>query len=224
VSSRDLVALSASAVWLLLVLATAEVARRRGMARVDTRRIVHVAVASWVVPTFLLYEHWLWAAAPALLFVGVNALSLRLSLIASVEIDERSWGTVFFPLSVAVLTAWGWNEPWRAPAVAGVLVMGWGDAAASFVGRRWGRRFYHVKGHRRSVEGSMAMLGVGWLAVAAAFLLVGGGLDGGRAVAAIVVVAGATVLEGISLLGADNLLVPLATAGGLALLHGRVWS
>jgi len=223
VSNRDLIALGVSAVWLLAVLGSAETARRRGMARVDTRRMVHVLVATWIVPTFLLYEHWIWAALPAALFVVVNALSLRFSLIAPVEIEEPSWGTVFFPLSVAVLTAWGWSSPWRAPAVAGVLVMGWGDAAASFVGRRWGSHRYRVGRQWRSLEGSAAMFAVGLVAIVVAFSIFGGDPGGGRVKAALAGAAMATLLEAVSLFGADNLLVPLGVAGLLALLHGMVW-
>ena len=222
-STRDLVALMISAAWLLLVLAIAEAARQRGIARVDTRRIVHVAVASWIVPTFLLYDHWIWAALPAALFVVVNALSLRFSLIASVEIEERSLGTVFFPLSVAVLTMAGWNTPWRPVAVASVLAMGWGDAAASFVGRRWGRHPYRVREHTRSLEGSLAMFLITWVAVAVAFVLFGSGLAVGMLWSGCVAALVATVLEGVSLLGVDNLLVPLGTAATLFLLHGRLW-
>ncbi len=221
--SRDLTAILASGAWLLVVLAGAEFARRRGMERVDTRRLVHVAVASWIVPTFLLYESWQWAAAPALVFVFVNAFSLRFRLIKSVEIDERSLGTVFFPLSVGVLTVLGWQDPWRAVAAAGVLSMGWGDAAASFVGRRWGRHTYHVASHQRSLEGSLAMLVVSWLAIVVAGVLVGPQFGGGWILAGLLAAFVATVLEGISLVGTDNLLVPFSTSAVLALLHGSFW-
>jgi phytol kinase len=221
--NRDSLALLVSGAWLLVVLVIAELARRRGMARVDTRRLVHVAIASWIVPTFLLYESWPWAAAPAFAFVIVNALSLRFDLIKSVEIRERSLGTVFFPLSVGILTILGWQDPWRPVAAAGVLSMGWGDASASFVGRRWGRRLYHVAGHQRSVEGSLTMLVISWLAVLVAGALLGRGVDLGWAEAGLLAALVATVLEGISLFGADNLLVPLSTSAMLALMHGRLW-
>jgi phytol kinase len=221
--SRDLTALLVSGAWLLVVLAGAEYARRRGMARVDTRRLVHVAVATWIVPTFLLYESWQWAAAPALAFVFVNGASLRFRLIRSVEIDERSLGTVFFPLSVGILTVLGWQAPWRAVAAAGVLSMGWGDAAASFVGRRWGRHAYHVASHRRTLEGSFAMLLVSWLAIIVAGILLAPQVGGGWILAGLLAAFVATILEGVSLLGTDNLLVPFSTSAVLALLHGSWW-
>ena len=223
-SFRDLRALAISAVFLLLVLAVAEYARRRGMPRVDTRRIVHVAVGTWILPTFMLYETAFWAALPSFLFVGVNALSLRFRLIQSVELGERSWGTVLFPLSVGLLTLWGWEEPWRAVAVAGVLVMAWGDAAASLIGRRWGRRIYRVAGHPRSLEGSFAMLAFSWVAILFAFAMLGPSLTPPVVQAALIAAVAGMLIESVSLWGIDNLLVPLGVAGVLVLTHGSSWS
>jgi phytol kinase len=224
VSGRDLGALALSALFLLLVLVIAELGRRRGMARVDTRRIVHVAVGSWIIPTFLLYETALWAALPAFFFVVVNALSRRYQLIRSVEIEEPSLGTVLFPLSVGLLTLWGWRDPWRPVAVSAVLVMAWGDAAASWVGRRWGRHLYRIAGHPRSLEGSTAMVGVSWLGILLAFAVLGAPLSPSLALVALVVALLAALLESISLWGVDNLLVPLGVAAIMSALHGRFWT
>jgi phytol kinase len=223
-NARDLGALAISALYLLLVLGGAEFARRRGMSRVDTRRIVHVAVGTWILPTFLLYETAFWAAAPAFAFVVVNALSQRFELIRSVELKERSLGTVLFPLSIGLLTLWGWQAPWRPVAVAGVLSMAWGDAAASFVGRRWGRRIYRVSGHPRSLEGSLSMLLVTWLAILVSFAVLSAIPTDGLVRAAFAAALAATLLEAFSLWGVDNLLVPLGVAGVLALLRGRWWA
>jgi dolichol kinase len=222
--NADVVALLASGAWVTAVLAAAEAAHRRGWDRVDSRRVVHVGVGTWILPTFLLFETRMWAVLPPVLFVGVNALSLRHGLLRSVEVPGRGVGTVLFPLSVAVLLFVGWEEPWRPVAAAGVLVMAWGDAAASWVGRRWGRRIYRVRGHPRSLEGSAALLLVGTAATAVAFAVVGDGIGAGRLAAGLCAAAVATGLEAVSLRGADNLLVPLGTAGCLALLHGGLWS
>lgn len=222
-ATRDLRALAISAAYLLVVLAAAEFGRRRGMDRVDTRRLVHAAAGSWILPSFLLYETAVWAAIPAFLFVGVNALSLRFRLILSIEVPGRGWGTVFFPLSVGTLTLWGWEQPWRASAVAGILSMAWGDAAASWIGRRAGRHVHRWAGHTRTLEGSMAMLVGSWLAILCAFSVFGPAPDPSLVWAALLAAAGATALEAISPWGVDDLLVPLGTAGILSLLHGRLW-
>jgi phytol kinase len=102
--------------------------------------------------------------------------------------------------------------------------MAYGDAAASLVGRRFGRHVYRVAGHPRSVEGSAAMWLVSWAAVLVAFWTFGRSPDPGLWIAAGIVAVVAAALEAVSLFGFDNLLVPLGAAGVLALLRGPLWS
>lgn len=223
----DLDAMALSAAVVLAVLAVAEGARRRGIPKSVTRKIVHVGIGTWVLPTFLLFEHRLWAVVPPACFVLVNAASYRTGLIQSVEGGERgarNIGTILYPISVALALGLFWNEPWPVVGAAAVLVMAWGDAAGSLVGRRFGRRHYHVAGHPRSLEGSLAVFGFGVLAILASFALLGRPLDVNVVLVALLAALAATVLEAVSLWGFDNLLVPTAVAIVLVLAHGRLWT
>ena len=63
-------------------------------------------------------------------------------------------------------------------SIVGYLVCGWGDAAGEIVGRGWGRRPYSPpfslgKTATRSLEGSMAVLAIGFLGAWAALDLLG---------------------------------------------------
>ncbi len=207
----DLGALLWSGAYVVAILSLAEVARRRGVARTVTRKIVHIGIGTWVGPTYLLYDHRLWAVVPPLLFVAVNALSYRYGLIKSVEGEEKNIGSLLYPLSVALALALFWEESLRPIGLAAILVMAWGDAAASLVGRRWGRHLYRVAGHPRSLEGSAAMFLVSIAAIFAAFGWVSH-LPPDLWMAAVVAAAGATLVEGVSLWGVDNFLVPAGTA------------
>lgn len=220
----DLDAMVVSAVYVLVVLGLAEWARRRGVARSTTRKIVHVGIGTWVIPTFLLFDHRLWAVIPPACFVVVNALSFRYHLIRSVEGETANVGTILYPVSVACALAFFWDAPWPVVGAASILVMAWGDAAASLVGRRFGRRIYHAWGHPRSLEGSLAMLGVGFVAIVFTFFAMGRPVDAGVLLAAAAAAAIATGFEAVSLWGFDNTLVPASAAITLVLLHGTVWS
>ena len=223
----DLDAMVLSTVVVLAVLALAELARRRGVHKQVTRKIVHVGIGTWVLPTFLLFEHRLWAVLPPACFVLVNAVSYRTGLIQSVEGGEpgtRNIGTILYPISVALALGLFWSEPWPVVGASAVLVMAWGDAAGSLVGRRHGRRHYSVAGHRRSLEGSLAVMSFGLLAILVSFAALGRGIDEGVVLAALMAAALATLLEAVSLWGFDNLLVPVAVAAVLLLTHGRLWS
>ncbi len=219
----DLRGLLASGAFVVLVLGLAEALRRRGMDSRDTRKVVHIAVGLWIVPTFLLFDTRIWAVAPPALFVVFNALSLRFRWLRSTEGEPRSLGTVFYPFSVALLLFVAWGTVYAAAAAAAVWVMALGDAAASLVGRRWGRHLYHVRGHPRSWEGSAAMLVVSVMAIVAAFAALGQPLPSTLWVAAAAAAVVATGFEAVSLWGMDNLLVPMASFATLALLHGRFW-
>jgi dolichol kinase len=201
-----------SALYVLAVLALAEWARRRGVAAATTRKIVHVGIGTWIVPTYLLFEHKWWAAAPAFGFVVINAISFRFRLIRSMEGERRNVGTILYPLSIAALLLWSFGTA-RAPyAAAGVLAMTYGDAAASLVGRRFGRRHYRVGPQRRTLEGSLTMAVVSYLAILGALLWMGVELDTAHLGAALLTALVATLLEAVSLYGFDNLLVPVGTA------------
>lgn len=220
--NADIRAALISGVWVVVVLGVAELARRAGVQRDTSRKIVHVGIGTWIVPTYLLFETKWWAVAPALGFVLLNAASYRFGLIKSVESGERNIGTILYPASVALLLALTF-ETNRAVGAAGVLAMTYGDAAASLVGRRYGRHRYHVSGHPRSYEGSAAMLVVSWVAMLAAFEVLGPSPDAGILLATGIAALVVTLLEAGSLWGVDNALVPLGGAACLYLLQGRVW-
>ncbi|OQA12529.1 MAG: Cytidylyltransferase family protein [Chloroflexi bacterium ADurb.Bin360] len=104
--------------------------------------------------------------------------------------------------------------------------MTWGDGLASLVGYGWGRHQYTFLGHTRSWEGSAAMAIGGFIAMfLTLWLLPGSALSPnsepfGMASSLVLALAGtviATVAEGFSPAGTDNLSVPLLTGALLYL-------
>lgn len=111
----------------------------------------------------------------------------------------------------------GWEVPIREVSmVSGVICVGMGDAAASLVGRRYGRRKWLWRGGK-SIEGSMAFaLAVGLaLGLAKAWLRIGGwhannddswALTAGKVSVAAAV---ASLTEAVLTGGNDNVVVPI---------------
>jgi dolichol kinase len=127
--------------------------------------------------------------------------------------DRSNLGTVYFPLSFVIVIYLFWDRP---PLLVGSLMpMTWGDALASVIGRRYGRRQYTVLSSTRSLEGSLVMFSAGALATWLALALLGAENPLGLA---LVTAAGATLAESVSPWGLDNLTVPAASALLLALL------
>jgi phytol kinase len=207
--SRDTFALLISYAYVFSAIGGAEAIRKRfGLGVEFTRKIVHVGVGIWVVPTLLLFEDWRIAAIPPASFVLVNLLSYRFRIFRAIEGAERTnIGTVLFPASFVVLLAAFWGRP--EIVSGGILVLALGDAAAALVGRRFGRRRYRVGSAVRSVEGSSAMA----LASLVALIIAMAVFRPHVPLAALVGVAlWATLIEALSLFGTDNVLVPVGTA------------
>lgn len=218
-SGSDLRGLLLSFAFVLAVLLLADALRRYLRVPVTaTRKVVHIAVGMWIFPTLFLFDHWGWALLPPLTFVLLNALSLRFRFFSAIEVAESTLGTVFFPLSFALLLGIFWPIGRPALAACGVMAMTWGDAMASIVGQNWGQAGYRLWGQRKTWLGSLACFSWTLLALTLTLRFLGGlepPLALGRAALAGLA---ATLAEALSPRGTDNLTVPLATAGLLFLL------
>lgn len=208
----DGLGIALSFAYVLLVVGLAEHLRRSGRISFDvSRKIIHVGVGTWIIPTILIFEHAWAAALPPAVFVLLNLASRKLGLVKAMEEEAgENRGTVLFPLAFVVLILLLWNQPGgRAALGAGILVLAWGDAAAALIGRRWGRHRYRAGSGWRSLEGSSAMLLVSILAIVVMGRIMGAAYSPFLVLAA---ASAATLLEAASRWGADNLLVPLGTS------------
>jgi dolichol kinase len=101
-------------------------------------------------------------------------------------------------------------------ASVGVMVLGLADPAASLVGRRWGRILLK---EGRSLEGSLAFLGIAWFSALAVLMQYGPPMSPGTL--AVVAFGGAfsgTLAELFTGPVDDNFTIPLAAAFGVALV------
>ena len=213
--TRELWALLWSYLYVGAVVVLGETALRMGLSREFARKIIHVGVGLWIFGTLALFRNPYMAAIPPLTAALGNYVIHRKQLLKAVEGAPDNLGTVYFPISFAILTVLAWDTP---QAVAGgVMAMTIGDAAAAMVGERWGRRGYTgVAGVRKSLEGSLAMLAATFVTLV--LTLAGTGAVVGvirlsgilvPAVAALAAVV-ATCFEGLGAKGRDNLWVPLS--------------
>lgn len=244
---NDLVWLLVSYVYVAAVIAVGTLARAGGRRSADvTRKVIHVGVGTWIIPTAVLFTNPLLAIVPPLSFIVINVASWRFKLVAAMEEGERNPGTIYFPLAFVLLTLLFWPGAWgrltgqqaglptddlwgRLPVAAGIMTMAWGDAAASILGRRAGGPRYRVAGGgTKSLAGSAACALFAFLGIvtAAVVLALGEriGLEAAlRAAvpAAVVAALAATVAEAVTPFGLDNLTVPLLAAGLMRWLAAR---
>jgi phytol kinase len=233
-SRGDIIGMVLSYVYAFgLLFAVEAVGRKLGWRQAFTRKIIHMGAGLWIWGILAFFDHWYYGIIPFGTFIVLNYVFYRQQTFKAMDDERSSPGTIYFALSITVLFALLWRTGGqidRAPvAAAATMSMTIGDALASIVGMRWGRHRYTVLGHSRSWEGSAAMAGASLLCIWLTLLGVPGSAlspnsaawgMGMSLVAAAVGAAVATVAEGLSPAGTDNLSVPLLSGLALYLVSG----
>ncbi len=230
----DIIGLVLSYVYAFgLLIAVEALGRRLRWPQHVTRKVIHIGAGMWVWAILYFFEHWYYGIIPFATFIVLNYIFYRRQVFKQMDAAESSPGTVYFAFSITLLFGLFWRTGGEvvdgAPiAAAAVMAMTWGDALAHLIGRRWGRRTYMLFGHTRSWEGTTAMAAFSFAAMfLTLWLLPGSALSPtsrvlGAASAAIMAAfatLSATLMEGVSPLGLDNLSVPLVSALALFLLY-----
>jgi phytol kinase len=209
---------AAVAGWLVLLAALALEVRRRWNGRREwSRKLVHIGTGA-VLPIAWLFAIDQAIALPAAALVTLlAALNHRVRVLPAIEdIDRHSYGTIAYGAAITLLLWLYWPQQ-PAAATAGVLVMALGDGLAGLLGPWIPSSSWQVFGQRKSLVGTAAMAGA---SLAALLLLralaLAQQLPAPTPWALVAVAAVAVLLEQWSLLGIDNLTVPLAV--------GSLWS
>ena len=213
---------AAVAGWLTLLAALALEVRRRWQGRREwSRKLVHIGTGA-VLPIAWLFGIDQAIALPAAALVTMlAALNHRVGVLPAIEdIDRHSYGTIAYGASITLLLWLYWPQQ-PAAATAGVLVLAFGDGLAGLLGPWIPSSSWRVCGQRKSLVGTAAMAGasLALLLLLRAVALVQQ-LPAPTPWALVAVAAVAVLLEQWSLLGIDNLTVPLAVGGLWSLLSG----
>jgi phytol kinase len=224
---ENFVGLSISYAYATCLLLIAEASRKFfNLPSELTRKFIHIGAGMWVFGILLLFDSWQIGIIPFTTFIGINFLLYRYRIIAAMDTEDSSPGTIYFAISVTLLFLLFWRPGTPVDnvpiAVAGVMAMTWGDALAALIGKRFGKHKYQIGQSVRSWEGSLAMFIATTIAIfLVLFLLPGSALaqnavpfDIAKAIlVALVTGTSATLAEAISPHGTDNLSVPIVTAG-----------
>lgn len=197
---------AASAVALLGLFALTETARRRGLRAETTRRFAHAAGAgvAALFPLYLQLRDVLFLATLSTAFLLATWWHDRLGSIHAVT--RPTAGALIFPIGLALAAVVAWPHP-RAFAFA-ALVLALADPAAAIAGERLRGPAWRLAGSRKTLSGSLAFFVVS----AALGLMFAASSSEMRPMAAVVVAAALTAIEGCLGYGLDNLPLPVAAA------------
>ncbi len=202
-----------AATWVLFVLLIAWwVARFTNSDTEIVRKIVHIGTGHVILLAW-------WLDIPASVGISASVFASIITLLSYIlpilpginSVGRQSLGTFFYAVSIGILVAWFWNLHQPQYAALGIMIMAWGDGLAALIGLHFGKHKYKVLGLQKSWEGSLTMLLASYVVSSLIFLVTLGNVWPTWMISMIVAVI-ATALEAFSLLGIDNLTVPLGSA------------
>jgi phytol kinase len=199
--------------YIFAIIGLAELLRRwRGYTSNFTRKVIHIGVGmwSWALPA-VFDSPWpfVWAC---LIFAVLLYIDWRYKLFpAMASQDQHNLGTVYFPLAAAAVVIVFWRQP--PLMVAALMPLTWGDGLAPVIGRAYGRHFYTVFGHTRSLQGSGGFFVFGLLFTWLALWV----MPGDPAITPLTALAPAllislvtSLIEAVTVRGLDNLTITAA--------------
>jgi phytol kinase len=161
------------------------------------RKVIHIGVIHWwLIALHFITTTWVALIGPVS-FIVINALNVKLRLIPGIQREETNdFGTVYYAISLSMITFAAYEFNMVTAASIALFVMGYGDGLAALIGKAVPSRMIRVN---KSLLGSLTMLIVSF--GVSFYWSQDVGVSIGLALAA-------TVVEGFSPKGFDNLSVP----------------
>ena len=202
---------------IIIVLGIAEFIRHyKKWAPESTRQFVHIFIGLIVASGPFIFKVNIQLIALSALFIVINMILLISGKVKSMHATERkSYGTVYFPTAVLIMSYFWWDKP--ISFILAIIVLTIADPTAAFIGKN-GRTTFIPWRDKKSRRGSLAMFGTTTLIIIfgtdilariyqAAFLIPLPVLIG----LGIFTAFSAALAESISFRGSDNLSTPLIT-------------
>jgi len=212
-SSEQLLSISLVGFYLGILILISETLRRYYQTNSEiTRKIVHIGAGQ-----VILLAWWLNIPSHLIILASFGASLVAITsyvfpILPSVNgVGRHSLGTLFYALSIGILTFLFWDQSLPQFTAIGILIMTWGDASAALIGRRWGKNKYHFLGSKKSWEGTLTMFLVSAIVVLSILVFVYP-WHSSLIILALLTAIIAAVLEIFSMVGIDNLTVPVFSA------------
>lgn len=118
-----------------------------------SRKIIHILSGNWVFLTPIFTDLRGLLFVP-FCFIFINLLSMKYDLFPAMERKEKNYGTVFYAISMFVLSLAGFVFRWRILPYVGLLTMAYGDGLAAIFGQKWGKKSLFAFAPKKTEAGS----------------------------------------------------------------------
>ncbi len=172
------------------------------------RKIIHIGIGPLIPIAKILEINQSiaqYSAALISLLVLVNYVYRLFPVIE--DIDRKSFGTLFYCLSLFILISIYWDKD-PLSLFVGVFIMTFGDGLAGLLGKNFKSKEWTIFAQKKSFIGTTAMFLVSLITTT--FLAFSGDYEISFAVPLIALIA--TVVEQFSIAGIDNLCVPIISS------------
>lgn len=177
----------------------------------SSRKFIHIMVSNWwFIAMFYFDNVWMAAITPAA-FVAINYYSYKNQTFKAMERDgsKKDLGTVYYVVSLLILTLVTFTRGLEAIGAIGILTMGYGDGFAAVVGEKFGKTKIKIGSVTKSVEGSLMVFFFGFAISGFVFASMG---DAWWGVKALIVGLASSALELYTKDGFDNITLPLGAS------------
>lgn len=203
---NNIIGLIVASIYILVIFLTSKLFEKKG--KEVTRKYIHIMLSNIWFISMAFFDNFIIAAILPMLFVIINSLSYKFNLIKIMEREDKKEGigTVYYAISLTVLSLVTFyiNKP--ILALPGILIMGYGDGLAAVIGQKVKSKSFNILGSTKSVAGSATMLIVSLIISILIFSFIGIEY---LILKAFLIAIIATILEAISVKGLDNITVPL---------------
>jgi len=179
-----------------------------------SRKFIHIGVSNWWLIAMYFFDDPLWASLVPLIFVFLNYLSYRFTIIKAMERDheDHNLGTVYYAISLLILAYVTFSLNISYIGAIGILIMGYGDGFAAIIGKKFGKHKLKIYHSYKSIEGSLTVFVFSLiisLVFFSAYTTSGFHAPIIFIPASLFIATIATLLEFYSPLGSDNLTLPI---------------
>ena len=172
------------------------------------RKIIHIGIG----PLIPIAQFLKIAQNSALIFTGIVSLMVIINytykLLPAIEdVERKSYGTLFYCLSLFILIYLFWDEDPYA-LITGFFIMTFGDGLAGLIGKSFNSKSWILFNQKKSLFGTITMLLTSLIVVCS----VGYTRQSSLNLNYFAIAFFATLLEQFSVLGIDNFIVPISSA------------
>ena len=172
------------------------------------RKIIHIGIGPLIPIAQLLKID----QNSALIFTGIVSMMVLINytykLLPTIEdVERKSYGTLFYCLSLFILIYLFWDKNPYA-LISGFFIMTFGDGLAGLVGKSFKSKSWIFFAQTKSLFGTITMFLTSLIVVSS----IGYAQQNSLNLNYFTIAFLATLLEQFSILGIDNLIVPISTA------------